>query len=36
VTISAIYPTRTHLPARVRVFLDFLKDWVKSERMLQG
>ena len=34
VTVSAVYPTRTHLPARVRLFLDFLKDWVKSETLL--
>ena len=36
VSISAVYPTRAHLPARVRVFLDFLKDYVKSERMLRS
>ena len=33
-TVSAIYPTRTRLPPRVRAFLDFLKNWIRAEKYL--
>jgi len=29
--ITAIYPQRRHLPARIRSFLDFTKDWLEGE-----
>lgn len=30
-TIYAIYPTRKHLPYRVNLFLDYLKDWAPQK-----
>jgi len=30
-SICAIYPSRKNVPAKTRVFINFLKDWLKSQ-----